>query len=340
MEKIYIKTTEACNIRCRHCYIGDFRNELRFFDEIKTINWLKSHFKTNQIDESSILFSFHGGEPFLCPLHKMQAVVEAFPKAQFDATSNLLFELTDKHIEFIKKSFFNRDSGKPFIKTSWDYEIRFPNKDAERLWQENVRKLLENGIDVKVITCLTKPLLNKISGSQYVAYMRNLGVIYTDFERLTENTTADNSLLVSYKNIDDWLLDVYENNDCLEIGMFSSMAAATCGTYIACRKRQCMSNVLTINADGSIGGCPNTAKLSPFYHINGEATESKRQELIHIEEIRNPICYTCDLYGYCNGSCHQLSWQNNVCPEPKKLWRRIIHDVESKQGIGLPNHGI
>ena len=33
MKKIYIKTTESCNLCCDHCYIGEARKNKKFFDE-------------------------------------------------------------------------------------------------------------------------------------------------------------------------------------------------------------------------------------------------------------------------------------------------------------------
>ena len=329
MEKIYIKTTESCNLQCKHCYIGDYRKETRFFDENKTISWLFSYFNTHSINEEDILFSFHGGEPFLCDLSKMEKVTKAFPKAQFDATSNLMI-LTPNHIDFIKKYFVNKATGRPFIKTSWDYAIRFSDENQKLIWENNVKQLLANDIDVKVITCLTTELLENVSPKSYCQYMKRLGITYVDFERLTDNTTENKSLIPSYKTIDTWLTDVYKIK-LLNVGMFTNMAQAISGNHIACRKRQCMSNVLTINADGTVGGCPNTAKQNYFYTIEGEEIIEQRNSLIVKESIRHTECYTCDLYGYCNGSCHQLSWQGTVCPEPKQLWRHIIYDMDMEK---------
>ena len=327
MRKIYIKTTETCNLHCKHCYIGDNRTKQGFFNAEKTIAWLKK-----QIDNGkNTLISFHGGEPFLCSLDEMQKVCDAFPEAEFDATSNLCFKNIKPIMAFIQKNFIRNETGKQFVKTSWDYDIRFPNKEAQHLWENNVKTLLKNNIDVKVITCLSSKFIHNVSPIAYKEYIKQLGVNEIDFERLTANTTKKKELLPNYDEVDEWLLDFYENNDCFEVGMFANMAAAVCGTFIDCRARHCMQNTYTINANGTIGGCPNTAIIDWFADISGQNNIIKRNELIKHECVRNPVCYTCELYRVCNGDCHQLSWKDGKCPEPKKLLRRIIDDVAEKK---------
>lgn len=325
MKKIYIKTTETCNLRCKHCYIGDNRDKHGFFDEAKTIAWLKRQIGTGK----DTLISFHGGEPFLCNLPKMQAVCDAFPDAEFDATSNLVFKNIKPIMAFIQKNFVRKATGRPFIKTSWDYGIRFGSDENENLWEENVQTLLKNGMDVKVITCLTKPFIKNMKPEEYRRFMQfEVGVKDVDFERLTANTTADKSLLPDYDDVDDWLCRFYECNTDFEVGMFANMAAAACGTFMDCRARRCMQDTLTINADGTVGGCPNNAVTDWFYTIEGKADIAKKKELVACECVRNPACYTCGLFSVCNGDCHQLSWQNGKCPEPKNLLKRIMKDVK------------
>lgn len=326
--KIYIKTTESCNLACKHCYIGEHRQKTAFFDEVKTVEWLKKYIKDNNIQEEDLLISFHGGEPFLAPLDKLEYVAKHFSDAEFDATTNLTYPLTDEWINFVKTYFVRKSTGKPFIKTSWDYDIRFNSSEQMKLWESNVKTLRTSDFEVKVITCLTTKLLQNVAPSDYAAYMKSLDVSYIDFERLTDNTTEDKTLIPTYSENDKWLLSLYNTSNDLNIDKFNEMRYAINKTHIGCRKRECMRSTLTINADGSIGGCPNTSLQNPFYSVDGYKNEEKRNKLINNEFIRNPICYSCDLYEYCNGSCHQLSWKNGECPEPKQLWRQMIHDME------------
>jgi radical SAM protein with 4Fe4S-binding SPASM domain len=342
MKKIYIKTTEACQLRCKHCYVGDNRKYTELFDEDKTIDWLKEYLSKFNIDEQDVLFSFHGGEPFLCSLDKMQKVVDNFPNALFDATSNLCFELTNERLEFIKKNFYDPSVlHKPFIKTSWDYDIRFPNAEALKLWESNVKTLLANGVEVKVIICLTAPLIENITPEDLSSYLSSLGIDSIDFERLTENTTSNKSLIPAYDKQDKWLLEFYDYNKTIRVGMFENLTLACTGQFEGCRKRQCMQEVITINANGTIGGCPNSAIEHYFADIDSVpktlCDNCTRSKLIKNEQTRSIDCYSCDLYTICNGDCHQLTWQDDSCPAPKNLIRRIKNDVERQEKNGLPH---
>lgn len=326
--KIYIKTTESCNLRCKHCYIGNNRNKCDCFNEDKTIKYLENYIKCFNMKKDSLQISFHGGEPFLCDLDKMQKVCDAFPEAEFDATSNLLL-LNNNIIDFIKKNF--KFNNKPFIKTSWDYDIRFRSKDEEELWENNVLTLIQNGISVKINICLTKQLINKISPQQLVDYLSKLKPHSIHFERLTSNTTEDKSLIPSYEDIDNWLCNLYKLNSNIVVDNFEELKLAINGIHIDCRKRECMSNTLTINADGTIGGCPNTSISNSFTNINDDPKESINHKLCNLiskENIRHTECYYCEFYKICNGDCHQLDWQGEICPAPKRLIKAIKNDME------------
>jgi radical SAM protein with 4Fe4S-binding SPASM domain len=87
---------------------------------------------------------------------------------------------------------------------------------------------------------------------------------------------------------------------------------------------------LTINADGSIGSCPNSAVDNTFGHINDDIidllTAPNRINSIVCESQRNPICYECEVYDICNGDCHQLAWEDDVCAAPKKFMQMLKRD--------------
>ena len=322
MKKIYIKTTESCNLCCDHCYIGEARTNKRFFDEKATIAWLKDYMNINGLKNSDLYISFHGGEPFLCPTEKMEKVCQAFPGAQFDATTNLTFTITDDMLRFFKANLVS--DGRCFIKTSWDKDIRFNSNAQESLWQENIKRLKNEGIYIKVNVCLTTRLL-RLRPQNFLLSFSKLGIDELHFERLTYNTTEDKTLIPDYKTVDQWLLSLYKLNPKIEIDNFTDIKRALKGEYVGCRKRTCMKDVLTINADGSVGACPNSSLTAPFTSIyeKAQVIYDKRLELIKMEELRNISCYSCDYFCVCNGDCCQLSFLHGECPFPKNLAKAI-----------------
>ena len=91
--------------------------------------------------------------------------------------------------------------------------------------------------------------------------------------------------------------------------------------------RDCEEKLFTLNADGSIAGCPNSAPEQHFGNITQSIIDlinsSKRLENIACERSRNPLCYECEVFQYCGGDCHQLSWQGNICGAPKSLMKHL-----------------
>ena len=314
-----------------------------FFDENKTIEWLNKYIYTYSINERDILFSFHGGEPFLCDLKKMQTVIDVFPEASYDATSNLCFPLTEDKLGFIKRNFVDKyGNGKSYIKTSWDYKIRFKDYRDLLLWETNVKTLLAEGVEVRVIICLTSKLIVNINPAHLLEYLLGLGLTDIHFERLTANTTSDKTLIPNYNLQDEWLLKFYEaSKGKLTVDMFEELKYACKGIFINCRKRSCMNDVITINANGTIGGCPNSAIGNYYTDITEEpigiCKNHKRMDLINTERTRAMGCYMCDLYKICNGDCHQLTWENGVCATPKKLIRRMKDELEREKDSIIPN---
>ena len=333
-KKIYIKTTESCNLHCKHCYINDFRKQKKFFDWEKTANWLQKYINLFKLKNEDLLISFHGGEPFLCDLEILQKFIDRFPGANFNATSNLCFPIYTDFYNFIERNFIDPVTKTPYIKTSWDYKIRFTKKGQEELWMSNVKNLAGE-FDVHVTTCLTKDLIKDVVPFSYLEEMQDLEVNSLNFERLTENTTTDKSLVPDYQDQDKWLFEMFLDNETsfgFPIEIFDNLKRAASGEgFSGCRKRNCMQEVMTINANGTIGGCPNTALLEPFSSIDKDPVDLIKNQcqicLIQKERLRNNKCYTCPYYKICNGDCHQLSWQGEECPAPKKVMKYLLKDI-------------
>jgi hypothetical protein len=57
-----------------------------------------------------------------------------------------------------------------------------------------------------------------------------------------------------------------------------------------------------------------------------------RMKEIACEAVRNPGCYGCDVFDICNGDCHQLAWDGDVCPAPKTLMQKLKYNKEFPYG--------
>ena len=113
--------------------------------------------------------------------------------------------------------------------------------------------------------------------------------------------------------------------------------AASQKVHTANRCRGCEQKLITINPDGTLAGCPNSATQETWGHIAQDVDQFARSpgrvEAMCKEKIRNPVCYSCDLADICNGDCYKLAWDGDVCAAPKSLMRQLKmasrKDIES-----------
>lgn len=355
---VYLKTTETCNLNCQHCFTSGSQGKKIFFDPDKTI-----HFFERLVQErphiKSIRYLFHGGEPLLAPIKNLKKVYAGLkglvPHTNFGMQTNLVFPLTQEKRQFLKDHLYDDGFG-----TSWDYDIRFGSPFAQnvrfdyykekqiKVWENNVQLLIkEDGHFMTMIVSITKKLIREKSPLEILEYARSLGFQNILFERITSdgNAKENSDIIPSNKEQDDWLYlmfqQTFEHKTYEYIyNMFLNelVEGFVNRNHVANRCRTCEKSLLTINADGSIGGCPNTAPTNAWGHIDWTIGDSlgsdKRLKTISCEQFnRNPICYTCEAFAYCNSDCHQLEWDQGetYCAAPKQIWQHMIRENDVQQ---------
>lgn len=329
----YLKTTETCNLNCRHCFTNGINGPKKYWNPNKVADWLKRfrQHKPNLLDTAHC--EFHGGEPFLVHVSEMRKVYNECKDLWLDMswgiTSNLTFKMYDEHYLFIEECLNNR------IGTSWDPDIRFDNDRQYNLWHKNVKSLLKRGVTIRMFISVTKGLIN-MEPIEVLEFCKELGVQEVSFERLTRDGNANQhpDIFPSNMEINEWFLkmhlqseevgarDWFENSFLEDVYAKFENGLNTCGTFC----RDCEEKIFTINATGTISGCPNSAPTFQFGHIDNSVenliNSPRRLQNIAEERGRNPKCFSCPVFKYCGGDCHQLPWEGDVCPAPKLL---MIH---------------
>lgn len=334
MKTIYIKTTEACNLDCPHCYTSGSKGKKVFWDVNKVKAWLKDYIETLPKTEE-IHFELHGGEPFVSKtedLHDFIDFVRSYgERMSVGLTSNLVFKLTEDRMGVIK-----RLDG---IGTSWDEKGRFKTEQDLNLWRENV-KTIKEATDVP-FTCnvsMQSGLL-KHKPDHLVMQFMHMGFDKLRFEKITlsGNAIVNRDIVPTNKAVNDFLCDlhVYLKKypdvrkrihivNMEEIYLKFENRIMDAGTYF----RKCESNVLTINADGNISGCPNDAPEIKYGVLSDKVetslTSNKRIFQIAKEATLNDKCYECKLVNHCGGGCYKLHWDETGCPTPQKIFFDLL----------------
>lgn len=325
---LYVKTTNRCQLQCAHCYVNS--------DNTKTleINYDAVELYINDFcikhSNDRIIASLHGGEPLLANVDKIYNLVKntKHDNIYWSATTNLIYDI-DESKEKLFNQFIQPD-GTKLILTSYDLMIRFKN-NQEELWKENVKKLVSKGFIIKPIVCLTKYMTKKNIKDLFDMFI-DIGIVTMNFERITETgRSIQNQLRYSNKDLDNLLYEVYclwdnQYRDKISITIFEDIELAVKkGILVGCRARHCMENVITINPDGSIAGCPNQFNKT-YKDIKGNNLKYSKEELICQEMKINPKCYICEYFKYCNGDCFQLIWDETGCPGMKSLISYILNN--------------
>lgn len=333
---IYVKTTESCNLNCKHCFTGGNGPERTFIDTDRFRSWVNNF--TQYIDpyKDYTHFELHGGEPFLAPLATLKKVTQAIriwgptgSKRSIGATTNLVYKLTDELLAFIRDDI-------DFIATSWDPEIRFANEGQRQLWWDNLKKLQTVKPNVVLNVSVSKKLV-QMDQEELLLFLRDTGCYKVQFDRITLNGNANlhPDLFPSNAEINKWYLDMHEaserlaardwfRNAALEDVYAKFESGNTCsGTFC----RDCEEKIFTLNVDGTIGGCANSAPEESFGHMGMSMRElfeaPKRIDAIVEERVRNDNCYTCPVSSYCGSDCHRLSWEGDVCASPRQLMKKL-----------------
>jgi radical SAM protein with 4Fe4S-binding SPASM domain len=336
---LYLKTTETCQLNCSHCFTNGILGKKGWFDEVATNNFLTRLSKFSG-SHTNVTLIWHGGEPLLCPVDKMMSVFKhangLWDNINWALQTNLTYKLDDDKMQVL-----NDICGKSWG-TSYDEGIRWSVPAQKHLWETNLRSLTDDGHEVTLVVCLDKKMMAR-DLKDFFDYVLSLGVKYIQLERITENGSAakNNSIIPSNEEIDQYLFDFY--NMAVETGFYkevgqlffnSLLTSIVYNTHMGCRARSCEQKILTINADGTVGGCPNGAVDEAYGTIHDDVldllTSEKRMCNIAHESIRPEPCMVCPVFDICNSDCHQLVWQGDICAAPKKLMQKFKdeNDIE------------
>lgn len=335
---IYLKLTNRCNLKCDHCFNEMMNNHDNMEESVieRSIHWI-DQFAEKHVG-NDVGCQLFGGEPCLVAPEVLLDVVKrtSAPNVYWSITTNLVYPLNDKHIELFNLMQPYRDRSVKLIQTSWDPVIRFKSNHQLTQWEDNVRTLIDVGINVQPTICLTSALIKEYTPEAVFDYLIDLGVDHINFERLTHTGRAVNQTILVNKNtipliptnaqIDQWLFEAYKTSKQPEyrhlvIPIFEGVEQSIKGEFLGCRGRKCMQTVYTINPNGSIGGCPNTACYAPN---NVNTIQWIDNKLIKQEQIRNGNCLTCNYYQYCNGDCFQLKHDHTGCPGMKSIYQYLL----------------
>lgn len=334
---IYVKTIGTCNLNCDHCFTNGRDGDPTQFNIDDTVTWL-SDYRRSVGDGHEWYLELHGGEPFLVKLPKLREFVskvrDIIPDASFGCTSNLTFPLTQGHLDFIQNELEAQ------IGTSWDPYIRWETDKQYLQWQDSLAKLATLDIHPKVNVTITKNLINDYPPAKFIKTLVDAGVKRVELERLTLNGSAicnAGGLFPDNDAQDLWFQELLEHYQLYEVQ--KDLAILTIDTLLerlsnnlteaGTNCRNCEQNLVTINSNGTLSTCPNSAENTNYAHITAPVSEFLNHDLRIDSQVKEQSfderCISCDVFDVCGGDCHKLPWDTRCGG-----WKRTLHKLTGR----------
>ena len=318
---LYLKMTDECNLDCTHCYNETKCKPVPLYDMISFIDRWNLVYKDT-------FFVFHGGEPFMRNISDIITLSKHMKT--FRVTSNMTIPLSDEHIEFLKTCKVRT--------TSFDIGIRFGSMTNLNRWIHNMKKLYEMDIPLQMTICLTKHILN-VSPEKFVRFMKWLPVATVNFEYITYTGRGINikDIVPKHVEVDHWLLSLYQymekhhiTREQFNVLNFYQLASAYYRNFSETRCIECCKRMFTVNPDGIISGCPDTAARVSIGNIYQpmDDIQSAISKYVQSKEVSLPRneCMRCKYFTYCNGGCRSVPFDESGCQFPKETFKYINRD--------------
>ena len=331
---VYLRLTEACNMSCEHCFIPSNPKRLRLDEDgSRTVQHIVSISKPNE----TVLIQFHGGEPTIVGPRELSdwcALISARitdRKIVFGIQTNLAIDPTP-YLALYKK-YMGASIG-----VSWDYAIRALKGDRaesfEVVFWRNIDVLRRNGIEVTLVTTVTKELISAYnSGFKLLEFLASKGIKYLHLERLTkvgsarENwpkigvTNREHSLFMATLYL-DYVKNISHGRGSINISPFDGLELSLVHSSgdtsgYGCNSGKCDTAFFTIDAEGLHGSCTalnSTADISDhivkIVDISGSLQNARVERVIDCSDCRyrkicSSGCFATDVNdgsGECSGS--------------------------------------
>ena len=321
---VLVKFTDACNMACRYCCMGDHaaaRRTMSLGDAKLAMGTILDFFKKHGQEFVENDICFHGGEPSLLPIEYLEALWDIIAKSGLDVTISMqtnMYAISEDLLELAKK--FNVR-----MSTSIDGPQSIHDKSrTDQLGNGTFTRVVENlnrcrakGLKTGVICTLNKHNCKK--PLELYQFFKELGVPYkinwvhkigNGLSPLINLSSSEiSSTLISL--LDAFLAD--ESPSVFDDTTAEFMTGVMSGKMVSCAMQgQCQKEFVCIEATGDVYPCdafsylPNSSRYC-FGNILTEGVavfEHPCRCLLQERDVANIAhCAQCENATICNGGC-------------------------------------
>lgn len=308
---VLLEPTNACNLRCLHCYHADsgYDSRIMSIDTLdKFLNGLAPHY-------NSIKIIWHGGEPLIAGYDFFKKAYVLFDK--FTRENNCKFSyniqtngtlLTDELINLFKVT----DTS---ISISYDGPFNSILRQQTGCVERIIKKLQEENVRFSCLSTISSNSVEHLLELYEFFKQKNISVKFNhifldgaakenhDFSVSKEVWTNYFLQLFNY-----WLYDKKCN---IRLASCMDLLHQYLGVGAGCINNACLFKYIAVDAYGDIYPCgrliKNDFKLSNVYEINDLRESFLAENFVHLlkdNETRIKNCQHCKWFKICHGGCN------------------------------------
>lgn len=329
----YVRLIEACNLRCKHCYIPPNPKTMSW----ETVATIPKIISSIAEEGQRIIIRIHGGEPTLIPPKKMRKIINEIKKDnkfeyEFEIQTNLI-NYNDEWKDLFRECFSS-------VGVSWDYGIRVfsgqktdSNERFERIFWENMGKFIDDGFLGNLTITGTKLFFESFRGFSLFEFLESKRIESIHIEKITPNGYALENwdkLGLTNKEFSDYMSRVFQKyqlwcsskNRSLDskaisispldgiINSVQSLDAGKPNGGYGCWSGVCDTRLHTIDANGYKLGC--TAINAEYDNVNVQKMGRdevikfvEENEILRTRERRRKEydCASCEFASICSAAC-------------------------------------
>ena len=339
MLTLILKATNACNLRCSYCCVGDksATETLTQSAMSQALKWFAG--EARQRNEPNPAIIFHGGEPLLIPVEQyrncMDELTAQNPSIKFDfqiQTNGTILspEIISMFRDYRMKPGISLD-GSECVHNS--QRMTADGRASYSTIMQNIRTLMAVGVRVSALMVLTRRALGE--SLDFLNDFAELGIplkinpLYSAGE-----ASKHDELFLDAGDYADYMIRVYEYIIAHDLDVtllpIEYIMTAILGrtTPRGCTfSEACSDSFVCVNQEGNIYPCGRFAddKAEVIGDIWTGITPEGRETLgrLKAERIRKE-CRECEYLSLCNGGCPVM--KGLMCEDYKKFLHYLYND--------------
>lgn len=343
MLTLILKTSNACNLRCVYCSLGDkdFHSVISLEGMKEALYWFLKYARSHREKEVSVIF--HGGEPFLVSPSIYDICMEYANNLYDDVKINYHIQtngtiISDEFIIVLKK--YNVKVGVSIdgcksVHDKQRYDIKGCGTYDKVV--KNIVKLQQSGIKVGTLMVLTRNSLNM--DLSFLKEFVELDIPIKINPLLAEGDALKHKdLFLNTGEYSDFIIRIFDyvvdNKIVLKVSPVSEIFSAIIeGKSVrGCTfSGVCSKNFICITSNGDIYPCgrfadENRCKLGNIYE--GDEIDERIIRLLNERRSKLPIdCQECKYKKLCYAGCSAgmidsdgKYYKTNLCEDYKKIF--------------------